>query len=246
MLRSMNQLFGYALDARDGRIGKVDDFYFDDYVWRVRYLVATTGGWLSRKEVLISPAALDSPQPEEKIFPVKLTKDQVRESPDVDTDKPVSRQMEEAMSVYYGWPSYWSMEPFALAATPELAGNAPAEAMGAPTGDPHLRSVRDSLGYEVLASDREEGVGEVRDLVVDDDDWTLRYAVIRVTAEDGRGDVVLNPWWTREIDWARRAMHFDLPAEQIIGSPAFDPNAPFDRTYESQLHDYYRRPVYWR
>jgi|SoiMethySBSTD1v2_1073268.scaffolds.fasta_scaffold1371715_2 hypothetical protein len=246
MLRSMNQLFGYALEARDGRIGKVDDFYFDDYVWRVRYLVATTGGWLNRKEVLISPAAVDSPHPEDKIIPVKLTKDQVRDSPDVDTDKPVSRQMEESMSVYYGWPSYWSMEPFAMAAAPEMASSVPVEAVGMPGGDPHLRSVRDSAGYQVVASDREEGLGEVTDFIIDDNDWTLRYVVVKLTAEGGIREVVLNPWWNREIDWARHTMYFDLPAAQILASPEFDPASPFDRKYESQLHDYYGRPGYWR
>jgi hypothetical protein len=242
----MNQLFGYALEARDGRIGKVDDFYFDDYVWRVRYLVASTGGWLSRKNVLISPAVVDSPQADSETFPVKLTKDQVRHSPDIDTDKPVSRQMEETMSVYYGWPSYWSMEPFAMAAAPEIAGAVPAEAVGAPTGDPHLRSVRDTAGYEVVAADREEAVGEVKDLIADDEDWTLRYVVVRLTAEGGKREVVLNPWWNREIDWARHTMYFDLPAAQILSSPEFDPASPVDRTYESRLHDYYGRPTYWR
>jgi len=53
MLRGMNQMFGYAIEARDGRLGKVEDFYFDDFVWRVRYLVAETGGWLTRQDVLI-------------------------------------------------------------------------------------------------------------------------------------------------------------------------------------------------
>ena len=60
MLRSAKQMFGYAIEARDGRIGKVEDFYFDDTAWRVRYLIGETGGWLTRKAVLISPAALDS------------------------------------------------------------------------------------------------------------------------------------------------------------------------------------------
>ncbi len=246
MLRSVNQLVGYALEARDGRIGKVEDLYFDDHVWRVRYLVADTGGWLNRKHVLISPAAVESPVAEDKSFPVKLTKDQVRDSPDVDTDKPVSRQMEESMSVYYGWPSYWSMEPFAMASTPEIAGSLPAEALGMPAGDPHLRSVHDSAGYEVVASDREEGVGEVTDFIIEDDDWTLRYVVVRVTAEGGKRDIVLNPWWSREIDWARHIMYFDLPAAQILSSPELDPAFPLDRNYETRLHDYYGRPAYWR
>jgi hypothetical protein len=36
MLRDMNDLDGYAVNARDGTIGKVRDFYFDDEAWAVR------------------------------------------------------------------------------------------------------------------------------------------------------------------------------------------------------------------
>jgi len=49
---------GYAIGATDGDIGKLDDFYFDDESWTIRYLVAETGNWLLDRKVLISPFAL--------------------------------------------------------------------------------------------------------------------------------------------------------------------------------------------
>ena len=55
---SVKNLKGYAIGARDGDIGKVDDFYFDDGFWTIRYLVAETGNWLLNRKVLISPFAL--------------------------------------------------------------------------------------------------------------------------------------------------------------------------------------------
>jgi hypothetical protein len=239
MLRSTSQLFGYTLEAKDGRIGKVNDFYLDDHVWRVRYLVAQTGGWLSRKEVLISPVALDAPHPGDNAFPILLTQEQIRNSPEVDTDKPVSRQMEEAMSLYYGWPSYWSMEPFALASASDVAVPQPAEAVGVPAGDPHLRSIREMAGYHIRAEDREESIAEVRDFIVDHDDWTVKYIVAR--AEIDQREFVLNPWWTREIDWAQRAMHFDLTEEKILASPIYDASMPFNAEAETQLRKHYER-----
>ena len=51
MLRKAKDLDGYKLDARDGEIGKVKEFYFDDQSWTVRYLIADTGGWLSGRTV---------------------------------------------------------------------------------------------------------------------------------------------------------------------------------------------------
>ena len=59
MLRQAKDLNDYKLGARDGEIGKVKEFYFDDQSWAVRYLIADTGGWLSGRRVLISPYALD-------------------------------------------------------------------------------------------------------------------------------------------------------------------------------------------
>ena len=61
MLRNFKDLRGYAIRATDGVIGKVDDFYFDDEDWGIRYLVVDTGSWLSGRKVLISPIALGSP-----------------------------------------------------------------------------------------------------------------------------------------------------------------------------------------
>ena len=244
MLRRTNQLFGYLIEARDGRLGKVEDFYFDDSAWRVRYLVAETGGWLTRKDVLISPAALDTPRPDENCFPVRLTRDQVRNSPEVDTDQPVSRQMEESMGLYYGWPSWWAAL-LPASATPELAAGSPpiAVAVG-PAGDPHLRSVREVTGYKARATDAEEGIGVVEDFLLDDDDWTVRYVIVRASLNEK--ELVLNPWWTREIDWQRREMYFDLRASQIQSSPSLDPDSLVGRDFEAQLHEHFNRPAYWR
>ena len=61
MMRNVKDLRGYAIRATDGVLGTVDDFYFDDEDWSIRYLVVDTGRWLSGRKVLISPIAIDSP-----------------------------------------------------------------------------------------------------------------------------------------------------------------------------------------
>src|SRR5450759_4968268 len=107
MLRSMNDLLGYAIRATDGDIGHVKDFYFDDHSWVIRYLVVDTGTWLSDRKVLISPVAIGHPDWTSRVLPAAITKEQVTNSPDVDTEKPVSRQYEEVLHDYYGYPYYW-------------------------------------------------------------------------------------------------------------------------------------------
>ena len=43
MLRNSQDLEGYTIGATDGVIGEVEDFYFDDEAWVIRYLVVSTG-----------------------------------------------------------------------------------------------------------------------------------------------------------------------------------------------------------
>lgn len=95
MLCNVMDLGGYGIDASDGTIGHVEDFYFDDQTWAIRYLVAATGGWVGSRNVLISPISIGIPDQGRKLLPVAISKEQVRMSPAVDTDKPVSLQHEK-------------------------------------------------------------------------------------------------------------------------------------------------------
>ncbi len=107
MLNKAKTLKGYKLDSLDGEIGKVKEFYFDDQHWAIRYLVADTGNWLTGRQVLISPYALVAVNKEKQNIDINLTKKQIEDSPSLDSDKPVSRQFEDAYYGYYGWPMYW-------------------------------------------------------------------------------------------------------------------------------------------
>jgi hypothetical protein len=85
----------------------VKDVYFDDERWAIRYMVVATGNWLSGRKVLISPIAVRDVTWDVAVINVKLSQQQVCESPGVDTDKPVSRQHETDYYNYYGYPAYW-------------------------------------------------------------------------------------------------------------------------------------------
>jgi len=121
MLRSLNELKNYRLDAEDGKIGRSKDFLFDDEHWTIRYMVADTGDYLPGRKVLISPIAIGQPDWIRQVFPVRLTKEQIKEAPGLDEDAPVSRQYELDMSLYYGWSYYWhGTYPWGFAAYPAL------------------------------------------------------------------------------------------------------------------------------
>jgi sporulation protein YlmC with PRC-barrel domain len=108
VLRSVSSLLGSSILANDGEMGHVHDILFDDRSWLVRYIVVETGSWLSGRRVLLSPIIAQAPDVEGRVLRVALTRDQVRNSPGIDTDLPVSRQQEIAMTLHYGWPAYWT------------------------------------------------------------------------------------------------------------------------------------------
>jgi hypothetical protein len=107
MLRSVKSLEGFAIGATDGTFGKVNDIYFDDEAWVVRYLVVDTGTWLGGRDVLISPYSIGQPDWAGSVLPATISKQQIKDSPSLVTDKPVSRQYERSYLGYYGYPYYW-------------------------------------------------------------------------------------------------------------------------------------------
>src|ERR1700693_1475233 len=103
MLRNASAINGYAIVASDGKLGTVSDFLFDDASWMIRWLVVDTGNWLSGRKVLLPPSVLGRLDPAREECAVRLTMQQVKDSPDIDFDRPVSRQMETNVYDYYGW-----------------------------------------------------------------------------------------------------------------------------------------------
>ena len=108
MLANTTHLKGLVIRATDGEIGTVDQLYFDDESWAIRYLTVKTGSWLEDREVLISPFSVTNVDWPAKRLDVALTKKQVKDSPSIDTQRPVSRQYESEYLGYYSYPNYWS------------------------------------------------------------------------------------------------------------------------------------------
>ncbi|MGD0661372.1 MAG: PRC-barrel domain-containing protein, partial [Syntrophorhabdales bacterium] len=168
---SVKDLKGYAIGATDGDIGKADDFYFDDDFWTIRYLVAETGSWLFNRKVLISPFALGEVDVSRERLNVTLTKKQVEKSPDIDTDKPVSRQHEMLYLDYYGYPYYWGGDylwgymAYPRLSKADLRRDEKAQAKREAAYDSHLRSANKVTGYHIEATDG--GIGHVEDFIID-------------------------------------------------------------------------------
>ena len=81
MIRSVEDVMGCSIGATDGEVGEVEDLYFDDQDWTIRYLVVETGSWLDRRKVLVSPQSIGRHDWDRKLLLASITTEQVRHSP---------------------------------------------------------------------------------------------------------------------------------------------------------------------
>jgi len=233
MKRSIKSLQRFSLKETDGEIGKVVEFYFDDYSWTVRYLVVETGSWLSQPKVLISPKALLEPDWEHEEFPVNLTKEQIENSPDIDTDKPVSRQQEEELSSYY-WGSepdehgagIFGMMPSDLAATVSADDLVEQPPNDVSNNDPHLRSTKEIIGYSIHATDGE--IGKVVDYIIDDSNWKIILFVVETGSWLDSRKIILPIKWIKELNWENSTVVVNVTTNSIKDSPEFDDSRPIN------------------
>lgn len=258
MLHSNKDLLDLSLVATDGGIGHVNDLYFDDQRWAVRYLVVDTGSWLSSRKVLVSPIATGKPDWHHKQLPVSLTREQVKSSPAIDTDKPVTRQHESHFHDYYSYPYYWGGNSLwgsggypnmllpGYADVGSAVGRAEADAVKAKTArenDPHLRSCKAVVGYHVEARDGE--IGHVKGMLVDADSWAIRYLVVSTSNWWLGHDVLVSPQWIKEVRWADQTVAVDLTRDALQQAPSYDPALPLTREIEMAVYQHYKRAEYW-
>jgi uncharacterized protein YrrD len=198
MLHKVNdELVGDTIAATDGVIGKIDEVYFDDRAWRVRYLVVDTGGWLEGRKVLLSPESIDRARSSEAAVAVALSREQVEHSPGADSDMPVSRQYEEALARYYGHPLYWAPpEPFERKATQSS-----------------LRSSDEVIGYSIQAADGP--IGHVEDLVMDDENWSIADLLVDTRNWLPGKKLMIPPAAVEDIDWKRREVRVRLRRAEV-------------------------------
>ncbi len=257
MLHDVKDLFGYVVRASDGDIGSVHDLYFDDDDWTARYLVVDTGDWFTGHRVLLSPDAVQDPDWYSRTLPVSMTREQIENSPDIDTAKPISRQQEIAYRGHFGWTPYWGIGlvpapvlfPTSVQQAEEMRAAeahqpAATQEQAEDDGDPNLRSVREVSGYRIEATDGE--IGHVESFIVETGDWKIRYLVVDTKNWLPGKKVVISPQWVAEIDFAAGQVVVEMTKNQIENAPEFDPSAPVNRAYEERLYDYYGRPVYWQ
>lgn len=256
MLRPARDLKGCELQARDGAIGQVDDLFFDDRHWTIRYFVVATGSWLSlngrdRGDVLVSPHAIAAPRWADRALTVDLTREQVRNSPPVDTRQPVSREHEAALIQYYNWPAYWGaagfpdaglglpLLPMSVAVSTSAPRMETARSPAVVQEDPHLRSTEAVRGHLIEATDGT--LGHVEDFLVDDTNWEIRALIVDTRNWWPGKKVLVPPQSIEAVGWSEARVRVQLTREAIKVSPTYEAGRPLPADFVDQLA-VHRRP----
>ncbi|WP_163527482.1 PRC-barrel domain-containing protein [Halobacillus ihumii] len=242
MFHNEKKIHGYQINATDDELGKVESFLFDDESWTIRYLVADTRKWLPGRTVLISPISITAVNHEESHVTVQLSKEQVKDSPNIDSESPVSREQELKLNQYYGWGSYWggpgvwgaNMYPNHLLGEHLVQDSLNTEEE---PGESHIRSTSEIENYEIHAEDG--GVGHVESFLLDDESWRIRYIIVETKNWQSGKKVLVAPAWITEVKWEEKRVYVSLNQEKVKNAPEYDPDSPISNAFEEKLHNAY-------
>jgi uncharacterized protein YrrD len=254
MIRSVKEMKKFAVVATDGEIGSVDDFFFDDERWAIRYVVVNTGRLWSGRRVLISPVAVSRTEWGEGRLVLSISRERVHDSPGVDTHQPVSRRQERDYLDYYGYPYYWGHAGlWGAHATPMLptpeqiakqrAQSAEAERRAVDQGDAHLRSASEVSGYVIHALDGD--LGHVTDVLFEDISWATRYLVVDTSSWWFGKHVLVAPEWITDISWVEGAVSVNVSRQLLKNAPPYSRAQHVDRQWELEYYRHLLQPGYW-
>ncbi|MGA9652189.1 hypothetical protein [Pedobacter sp.] len=239
MKRSLKSFSHFSLGGTDGEIGKVKELYLDDESWKIRYCVVDTGDWLPERKVLIAVQSLLDPDWQNDILKTSLTLDQIKSSPDIDTDKPVSRQQEIKLNEHFSWQNYWFL-PLTDAVKATLP-NANASGPDGQAENPHLRSSEALIGYQIQASDGP--VGHLIDFIIDSDHWSITDLVIDMGTWLSSNKILLPVNNVNGINWSSRDINLALQMQEIKHARPYDPESAVNELGDGTFLDFYGRLI---
>ena len=246
MLRSIKEIVDYKIKARDGLIGRIEDFLVSDKDWSIKYAVVNTGTWLNDRRVLIIPAAMEEPIWLRQNIPVTLSKEEVENAPPYNEHEPVSRVYERRLHSHYAWTPYFAAGvpgPSVVPVAPMPTENFIDEDTAEELKDNHLRSSSELLGYKIKTEDGE--IGSISDFVIDDGDWTICYIVVDTGKWFSGKEVLISISRLKSVEWATQEASLGLKTETIRNAPEFDPDTPINKKEEILLYDFHGRPHIW-
>ena len=218
MFTGLKKILKYKMLAVNGEIGKVEDFYFDERFNTVRYLVVNTGGFLFKNLVLISPIFIDHVFDDEKLVKVSLTKEEIEESPDVDTEEPISRLYEKQFYKYYRTTPYWNgylswgtvPVPIGLRSTDLMVLD---DEESKEDEEHYLRSVNEVCGYK--CETRDGKIGYIKDFMIDLKNWRIETFIMSMKHLSTGDEIEFDMRWIERFSYSDKRAYLDIAIKEL-------------------------------
>jgi len=245
MLYSAKETDQYTICSKDGTIGKIKELLFDDRKWNVRYMVADTGNWLPGRKVLVSPEFMLELSHEKQCIDVDLVKKQIKDSPPLTSDVPVDRQRDKEFWSFFSLPESPLTKIPADSVDQEKLDRRDFEDRREEehSWDRHLRSTLAATGITIEALDGE--VGKIEDFIIDDQNWDIRYLVVKTSGWWPGHRILVAPPWISKLSWGSSKIFIDINREPFKTLEEFESIETLTRDYEIRLHQSCNRIGYW-
>jgi hypothetical protein len=207
MIRSLGSLIGYSVRSLDDHQYRLYDVLFDDRRWVVRHLVVGSHDWLMGRKILISPRSIKEIDPARRVVIVRKSVQELEESPDIESDCPVSRQKDLEFKEQYGWlASMYGVGFQAIPFAPRLFSTPQDGTISTmlEQADPHCRSLRVVGGYSV--ADEHHRIGAVETVMADDRTWKVHSLLVRLHGIRRTPGMLFPVHQVRGVSWENRCV----------------------------------------
>ncbi|MFQ6609026.1 MAG: hypothetical protein ACE5EE_10925 [Fidelibacterota bacterium] len=214
MLRSLNSLIGNRIIATDGAAGTALDYTVNCVEWHISELVTSVGSWWRSYEVRIPSISIQRPVGATDMLPVSLTRKSLKESPRTDDHGNFQRELKNDLL-----------------------------SVGVPVGNstaPQPIRWSSMVAYRAHALDGPAGF--LRDLILNDENWHIRYLVVELALESVSHQTLVSSDWVSGVHENQSSISLNLSKRELVGSPEYDPKVPVNRDIEGRLYNYYGQP----
>lgn len=211
-MQGLKHMFGYEVQAKDGRIGKVEDFLVEEATWTVRYMAVRTGGPLSGERALTPIGCVSSSNVDRRTVEVAFSKAELEGMSPPANVQTVSAEMETILKALYGGADYRRDRGLI-----RIGCDLPQSRRAVSS----LRSVKEITTYRI---DTLEGpCGICTDLLADTESWTVPYLVVNTKEWIPHGHVLIPSAWVRHISWQDMQTDLGVHRLKIQHAQRFDP-----------------------
>lgn len=211
-MQGLKHMFGYEVQATDGRIGKVEDFFIEEAAWKVRYMVVRTGGMLSGERALTPIGCVASTDIDRRVIHVSFSKAQLPDMAPSGKVLPVSAEMESFLKALYGSADVRRDRGFIRVGC---------DVPPTPHSVSSLRSAREITAYRIETL--EGPCGLCTDLLAYTANWTVPYMVVNTKEWIPHGHVLVPTTWVRHISWQEMQTDVGVHRLKIQHAQRFDP-----------------------